>query len=124
VSLLLEAILAALILVGGAFALLGSFGLARLPDFFMRLHGPTKATTLGVGAVVLAAVLHGATAGEEGGGLRELAVVLFLLITAPITAHMLAKAALAEERRRRRAAAGAERGAAEQGAADGDAAGP
>ena len=99
-SLLAEILVSLLILAGGAFALLGSVGLARLPDFFMRLHGPTKATTLGVGSVVLAALLHGAP-GEEGGGLRELAVTLFLFITAPVTAHLLSKAALAEERRRR-----------------------
>lgn len=92
--------IAFLLLVGGAFALLGSVGLARLPDFFMRLHGPTKATTLGVGAIVLASLVH--VGPEEGGfSLRELAITLFLFITAPVTAHLLAKAALAEERRRR-----------------------
>lgn len=94
-----EIVVSLLILVGAAFALLGSIGLARLPDIFTRLHGPTKATTLGVGAVVLAAVLHGEP-GEEGGGLRELALTLFLFITAPVTAHLLSKAALAEARRR------------------------
>ncbi len=92
--------IAFLLLVGGAFALLGSVGLARLPDFFMRLHGPTKATTLGVGAIVLASLVH--VGPEEGGySLRELAITLFLFITAPVTAHLLSKAALAEEQRRR-----------------------
>ena len=95
---LLELLVSFLLLVGAGFTLLGSIGLARLPDFFMRLHGPTKATTLGVGALVLASLLHIGT--EEGtGGLRELSVLLFLFITAPITAHLLSKAALAEERR-------------------------
>ncbi|MCB4823352.1 Na+/H+ antiporter subunit G [Roseicella aerolata] len=98
---LMEILVSLLILVGGAFALLGSVGLARLPDFFMRLHGPTKATTLGVGSVVLAALVHGGL-GEEGGGLRELAITLFLFITAPVTAHLLSKAALAERRRQER----------------------
>lgn len=99
-----EILISLLILLGGAFTLLGSLGLARLPDIMMRLHGPTKATTLGVGAVVIAAVLHGLASGEAGGGLRELAVTLFLFITAPITAHVVAKAALAEARRQRAAA--------------------
>lgn len=99
-----EILISLLILLGGAFTLLGSLGLARLPDILMRLHGPTKATTLGVGAVVIAAVLHGLASGEAGGGLRELAVTLFLFITAPITAHVVAKAALAEARRQRAAA--------------------
>ena len=99
---LAELLISLLLLAGAGFTLLGSIGLARLPDFFMRLHGPTKATTLGVGAMVIASLLHFSQ--EEGtGGLRELAVTLFLFITAPITAHLLSKAALAEERRRRRA---------------------
>jgi len=100
-----EILVGLLILLGGAFTLLGSLGLARLPEFLMRLHGPTKATTLGVGAIVIAAVLHGLTSGEAGGGVRELAVTLFLFITAPVTAHVLGKAALAEARRERAAAA-------------------
>lgn len=93
-----EIIVSLLLLVGGGFTLLGSFGLARLPDFFMRLHGPTKATTLGVGAIVVASLLH-VGGGESDSGLRELAVTLFLFITAPVTAHLLSKAALAERRR-------------------------
>ena len=101
----LDMLIGLLLLGGAAFVLLGSIGLARLPDFFMRLHGPTKATTLGVGALVLASLLHVGT--EEGtGGLREVAVMLFLFITAPITAHLLAKAAQAEERRRKATQAG------------------
>ena len=54
---LLEAIIATLLVTGGAFALLGSFGLAKLGDFYRRLHGPTKATTLGVGSALLASCL-------------------------------------------------------------------
>jgi multicomponent K+:H+ antiporter subunit G len=88
-----EIITAVLILVGAAFALLGSVGLARLPNFFTRLHGPTKATTLGVGAIVIASSLHFTNA-EAGVSLHELAVTVFLFITAPVTAHLLAKAAL------------------------------
>ena len=52
-SAVLEIIACALLLSGAAFALVGSWGLARLSDFFMRLHGPTKASTLGVGGVLL-----------------------------------------------------------------------
>ncbi len=101
--LLAETIISLLVLIGGAFALLGSIGLARLPDFFSRLHGPTKATTLGIGSVVIASLVN-VTANEPGLGLRELAITLFLFITAPVSAHMLAKAALSQERRRREAA--------------------
>ncbi|MBL8907080.1 MAG: Na+/H+ antiporter subunit G [Rhizobiales bacterium] len=81
-----------LVLLGAAFALLGSVGLARLPDIFTRLHGPTKATTLGVGALVTASMLHSLSSGG-GLSLRELGITLFLFITAPVSAHMIAKAA-------------------------------
>jgi multicomponent K+:H+ antiporter subunit G len=96
---LLEILTSLLLLVGGAFALLGSIGLARLPDFFTRLHGPTKSTTLGVGSVVLASVIH-VGAHETTFGWRELAISLFLFITAPVTAHLLGKAAINEGRGR------------------------
>ncbi|WP_374683771.1 Na+/H+ antiporter subunit G [Accumulibacter sp.] len=89
-----EAIIAALIIVGALFALLGSVGLARLPDFLMRLHGPTKATTMGVGATLLASAIFFSLQDSEGISLHELAPLFFLFITAPVTAHLLAKAAL------------------------------
>jgi multicomponent K+:H+ antiporter subunit G len=101
-----DTIVSLLLLIGGGFVLLGSFGLARLPDFFMRLHGPTKATTLGVGAIIVASLLHVGTS-ETDAGPRALAVTLFLLITAPVTAHLLSKAALAEQRRREKSEGGA-----------------
>lgn len=95
---LIEAIVSALVLIGAGFALLGSIGLARLPDLFTRLHGPTKATTLGVGAMVLGSMIH---FNAQGGTLtlRELAITLFLFITAPVSAHMIAKAALKDRGR-------------------------
>lgn len=95
---IVEIITSLLLLVGGAFALIGSIGLARLPDFFTRLHGPTKATTLGVGSVVIASLIH--SSAETGGvSLRELAISLFLFITAPVSAHLLSKAALKSQRK-------------------------
>ncbi len=87
-----EAIVSALLLIGAAFALVGSIGLYRLPDIFMRLHGPTKATTLGIGSIVVALIVH-ATASTGRAQLAELAVSLFIFITAPVTAHLVAKAA-------------------------------
>jgi multicomponent K+:H+ antiporter subunit G len=87
-----EAFASFLIVTGGLFVLLGSIALIRLPDIFTRLHGPTKATTLGVGAIVIASSVAGyALTGEVS--LKELAVSLFLFITAPVSAHLLAKAA-------------------------------
>ena len=80
-----------LLLVGSFFTLVGAIGLARLPDFFMRLHGPTKATTLGVGGVLLAAIVQAATAEFA---LRELLIAAFLFVTAPVSAYLMAQAGL------------------------------
>lgn len=90
---MLEWILALLILIGAFFTLVGSIGLYKLPDFFMRLHGPTKATTLGVGAILLASALY-FTFTTEQTSLHEVLVTIFLFITAPVSAHLMAKAAL------------------------------
>ncbi len=90
---LLEALSAAFIVTGGFFLLVGSFGLAKLPDTMRRLHAPTKATTLGIGALLIASMLH--FAGAHGaGGFHELLITLFLFLTAPVTANMIAKAHL------------------------------
>ncbi|HRZ06427.1 MAG TPA: Na+/H+ antiporter subunit G [Candidatus Competibacteraceae bacterium] len=89
----MDILLSLLILAGAAFAFIGSLGLARLPDFYTRLHGPTKATTLGVGSLLVASAVYFSTRGE-GISLHEVLVTLFLFITAPASAHLLSKAAL------------------------------
>jgi multicomponent K+:H+ antiporter subunit G len=88
-----EAVVALLLVVGAAFVLVGSIGLAVLPDFFTRLHGPTKATTLGVGSMLLASIVHFSSR-NAGVSLHELLIILFLFITAPVSAHLMSKAAL------------------------------
>ena len=89
----LELLLSALIVAGAAFTFIGSLGLVRLKDFYTRLHGPTKATTLGVGCLLLASSIYFSVT-REGLSLHEILVSLFLFITAPVSAHLLAKAAL------------------------------
>lgn len=92
-SLAIEILVSLALLIGAAFALIGSFGLAKLPDFYMRLHGPSKASTLGVGGMLVASMLYfGFQEGEVS--LHELLITLFLFISTPVSAHMLAKAAL------------------------------
>ncbi|MGF2733589.1 Na+/H+ antiporter subunit G [Marinobacter sp. DUT-1] len=88
-----EYVIAFLLLLGGAFTLIGAIGLARLPDFFTRLHGPTKATTLGVGAIMLSSVIYFSARGE-GIGISEVLITVFLFMTAPVSANILAKAAM------------------------------
>lgn len=90
---MLEYVLSFLILTGAVFTFIGSLGLARLKDFYTRLHGPTKATTLGVGSLLIASAVFFSTRGA-GLSLHEVLVTLFLFITAPVSAHLLAKAAL------------------------------
>lgn len=96
--LLVEALVALLILVGAVFLLVGSVGLAKLPGLMRRLHGPTKATTLGIGAVLIASMSYfGILQGDPS--IHELLITLFLFLTAPVTAQMIAKAHLLEEHR-------------------------
>lgn len=90
---IVETLMSALLLLGGAFTLVGAIGLARLPDFFTRLHGPTKATTVGVGAIMLSSVIYFSARGQ-GIGIAEILITVFLLMTAPVSANILAKAAM------------------------------
>ncbi len=87
-----QALIAALLFIGGLFALIGAIGMLRFADFFMRLHAPTKASTLGVGGVLLASLLLHWAQGDHG--LHELLITLFVFVTAPVSANLLAKAAL------------------------------
>ena len=89
---ILEALIAGMLLIGGGFALIGSIGLAKLSDFYKRLHGPTKATTLGVGGVLIASSLY-FTAISGVFSAHEFLISLFLFLTAPVSAHLLVKAA-------------------------------
>jgi multicomponent K+:H+ antiporter subunit G len=88
----LEAAVALCLLAGGFFALVGAIGLARFPDTFMRLHAPTKSTTLGVGSILAASLLYFAGSGRPV--LHEVLVGVFLFMTAPVSALMLARAAI------------------------------
>jgi multicomponent K+:H+ antiporter subunit G len=95
-----DVLIAALLVIGAAFALIGSIALVKLTDFYRRLHGPTKSTTLGVGGVLLASVVY-FSVGNGYPSLSELLITLFVLLTAPISAHLLVKAALHLDRERR-----------------------
>jgi multicomponent K+:H+ antiporter subunit G len=87
-----EIIISILVLIGAFFVLVGSIGLVKLPDFFTRLHAPTKATTLGVGAILIASSVYFSVTSALS--LHEILITLFLFITAPISAHLMAKSAL------------------------------
>jgi len=87
---LADILISLFLVISGVFGLVGSFGLIKLPDAMMRLHAPTKATTLGVGGALIASMLH---AYFEVGqfSFHEVMIALFLFLTAPITGHFIAK---------------------------------
>ena len=86
-----EYVVAAFLVIAGVFGFVGSFGLIKLSDPMSRLHAPTKATTLGVGGVLIASMVH-ALLVEHQLSVHELLITIFLFITAPITANFIAKA--------------------------------
>ena len=81
---------AALVLIGSLFALTASIGLLRLPDFYTRMHAASKAGTLGSCVMLIALAVY---ADDVAVTLRALGGVVFFLLTAPVSAHLLAKAA-------------------------------
>jgi CPA2 family monovalent cation:H+ antiporter-2 len=76
-------------ILGAVFGVLASAGVVRMPDLFMRMQAATKASTLGIGCIVLAVAVH---FGELGITTRALATIVFVFLTAPVAAHMIARA--------------------------------
>ena len=82
-----------LLIAGGLLTVIGSFGLLRLPDFYPRMHPPTMVTTLGTGCVLIASMLV-SSAILHRPVVHELLITLFVVITAPVTAMLLVRAAI------------------------------
>ncbi|MEO0766341.1 MAG: Na+/H+ antiporter subunit G [Pseudomonadota bacterium] len=94
-----EILIALSLIVSGIFGFVGSYGLIKLKHCVQRLHAPTKATTLGVGGVLVASMIF--FYAETGHvSVHELLITLFLFLTAPITANFIAKTYLARNVRR------------------------
>ncbi|MEQ5870870.1 Na+/H+ antiporter subunit G [Sagittula sp. NFXS13] len=87
---IVDVIISICLVVGGIFGIVGSYGLIKLQDTMQRLHAPTKATTLGVGGVLVASMLYFLFK-EDTYTFHELLISAFLFLTAPITAHFMAK---------------------------------
>lgn len=92
-STLFEIVVVTLLVVGCFFTLLGGVAMVKLSDFFRRLHGPAKASTLGVGCILFASIVYHWVNGS-GVHPRELLITVFLFLTAPISAHLMSRAAL------------------------------
>ncbi len=95
---LLDVVVVCLLAISSLFILVGAFALIKLPTFFQRIHGPTKASTLGVGGILITSILYHAMVGNSFHP-RELLITLFLFMTAPISAYMMARAAFSRMQR-------------------------
>jgi multicomponent Na+:H+ antiporter subunit G len=83
-------IVAVLLLSGSMFAFVAALGILRLPDLYTRMHAASKAGTVGSGLLLFAA---GIESGEVAVFVRALAGFVFFILTAPVAAHLLARAA-------------------------------
>jgi multicomponent Na+:H+ antiporter subunit G len=87
---ILDIVVAILILIGSLLSLIAAIGINRLPDVYSRMHAASKAGALGSGLVLLALAVHADSAHTVT---RGIAGFVFLILTAPLAAHLLAKAA-------------------------------
>ncbi|RTZ47634.1 cation:proton antiporter [Candidimonas sp. SYP-B2681] len=89
---------AILLVLSGILTLTGSLGLLRLPDFYTRIHAPTLGNTLGVFFVLLASILV-SSAAEHRLVVHQILITVFLVITSPVTAMLLMRAAIRRQLR-------------------------
>lgn len=82
-------IIAILASLGAAFVLLAAIGILRMPDTFLRMAVTTKAATLGVGLLLVAAAMY---FNDMSTTTRVLAIIVFILLTAPVGAHLIGRA--------------------------------
>ena len=87
---MIELLITLLLISGGAFAAVAGLGLLRLPDVLIRMHASTKAGTLGVGLIVIAVAVH---KGDLLVTSKAVLIIIFLLLTAPVAAHLIGRAA-------------------------------
>jgi len=82
-------IVALFLLIGSGFVAVGVIGLLKFNDSMTRLHAPTKVGTVGIGALLMASIVHSFLLGETS--IHELLIMAFLFVTAPISANFIAK---------------------------------
>ena len=94
-----EIVTAVFVVLGAAFAAVGSFGLVRLPTFFQRIHAPAVCATLGVWCITIATIVYFSV---QGGNLflHAVLIAVFVALTAPVTTIFLMRAALFRERQK------------------------
>jgi multicomponent Na+:H+ antiporter subunit G len=87
---MIDILTAILWLVGSAFALLAAVGVLRMPDVFTRMQASTKASTLGLGCLLIGAALQ---LGDLASFIRVASIGAFVLLTTPVAGHVIARAA-------------------------------
>ncbi len=85
-----EILVSVFLLVGGLLSIIAAVGVIRLPDLFTRMHAATKTGTVGVSAITIGMMIH---FGEVTVTSRGILVIAFFLLTAPVAAHMIGRAA-------------------------------
>jgi multicomponent Na+:H+ antiporter subunit G len=85
-----EAIKVTLIVSGAMFLLIASVGILRMPDLFTRMSASAKAGTLGIGCMLAAVAVH---FDETAVTTRAILIIAYFFLTAPVAAHMIARAA-------------------------------
>lgn len=88
-SVVRDVAIVALLVLGTGFIAVAALGLLRMPDLYSRLHAASKAATLGTACLALALVVHFADASI---GFRAVALGLVVFVTAPLSAHLIARA--------------------------------
>jgi multicomponent K+:H+ antiporter subunit G len=86
-----------LLLVGAILTLIGSFGLVRLGSFYERVHAPTLGTTMGTASIALASMVY-FSAPHTRPVLHEILIVVFAIVTTPISLMILVRAAMFRDR--------------------------
>ena len=94
-----ETLTAVFVVLGAAFAAIGSFGLVRLPTFYRRIHAPTLGATAGVWCITLATIIYFSVQGYNL-FLHAVLITLFVALTTPVTTIFLMRAALFRERQK------------------------
>lgn len=88
---MMEFVVSFMLIIGGAFGVIGAFGLIRMPDVLIRMHASAKIGTLSALLILGAAALW---FGDAGITVRVIMIVVFLFLTAPIASHMIGRAAI------------------------------
>jgi multicomponent Na+:H+ antiporter subunit G len=87
---MIETVTGVMWIVGSAFALLAAIGVLRMPDVFTRMQASTKASTLGLGCLLIGAALQ---LGDFASLIRVASIGAFVLLTTPVSGHVIARAA-------------------------------